>query len=123
MKKTTKILIISGVIVDVAITIFLFVISIIMLINIGKYGNAETALQNIKTGLIHFLLEHTNVYFWAFVFPLVVLLAGNIVGLVFYVKKTSVKEAPAQLSDLSDEEKEALKAELLKDLQKNIDKE
>ena len=123
MKKYQKYLLIAAVIVDVAITIFLFVISIIMLVNIGKYGDAEEAMFHIKTGLIHYLLGHTNVYFWAFVFPLFVLLAGNIVGLVFYVKKTSAKEAPAQLSDLSDEEKEALKAELLKDLQKNNDKE
>lgn len=122
MKKSIKILIISGIAIDVAITIFLFVISIIMLALLGKYGDPKTAAEN-ATGLFLFLLQHTNVYFWAFVFPLFVLLAGNIVGLVFYVKKTSVKEAPAQLSDLSDEEKEALKAELLKDLQKNIDKE
>ena len=122
MKKATKVLIISGVALDICITIFLFVISIIMLIMLGKYGTAKEAINHAQ-GLILFLLKNTTVYFWAFVFPLFVLLAGNIIGLVFYVKKTSVKEAPAQLSDLSEEEKEALKAELLKDLQKNIDKE
>lgn len=118
MKKYQKYLLIAGVIVDVAITIFLFVISIIMLVNIGKYGDAEEAMFHIKTGLIHYLLGHTNVYFWGFVFPLFVLLAANIIGLVFYVKKTSVKEPATQLSDLSEEEKEALKKELLKDLEK-----
>lgn len=122
MDKTKKALIITGVIVDVAITVFLFVISIIMLVMLGKYGDPKQAAAHAN-GLILYLLNNTNVYFWAFVFPLFVLLAANIVGLVFYVKKTSVKEAPAQLSDLTDEEKEALKAELLKDLQKNIDKE
>ena len=118
MKKSTKILIIAGVAVDVAITVFLFVISLIMLITLGKYGNAQEAIANTQPGgLKYFLLTNTNVYFWAFVFPLFILLAGNIVGLVFYVKKTSVKEEPAKLSDLSEEQKEALRQELLKDLQ------
>lgn len=120
MKKSTKYLIIAGVAVDVAITIFLFVVSIIMLVMLGRYGNAKDAAANAQ-GLILYLLQNTNVYFWAFVFPLFVLLAGNIVGLVIYVKKTSAKEAKseqANLSDLSDEQKEALKAELLKDLMK-----
>ena len=118
MKKSTKILIIAGVAVDVAVTVFLFVISIIMLAMLGKYGTAKEALANTQEGLIHTLLENTTLYFWAFVFPLFLLLAGNILGLVFYVKKTSVKAEPAKLSDLSEEQKEALRQELLKDLQK-----
>ena len=119
MKKSTKILIIAGVAVDVAITVFLFVISIIMLAFLGKYGDTKNALANTKDGeLINALLKNTTLYFWAFVFPLFLLLAGNIVGLVFYVKKTSVKTEPAKLSDLSEEQKEALRQELLKDLQK-----
>jgi len=119
MKKNLKTIIFVGIAIDVAITIFLFVISIIMLIMLGKYGNARDAAANAN-GLILYLLQHTTFYFWLFVFPLFVLLAGNIVGLVFYVKKTSAKEsAPAKLDDLSEEQKEALKAELLKDLQKN----
>ena len=118
MKKSIKILIIAGVAVDVAITVFLFVISLIMLVTLGKYGNAQEAIANTQPGgLKYFLLNNTNVYFWAFVFPLFILLAGNIVGLVFYVKKTSAKEAPAKLSDLSEEQKEALRQELLRDLQ------
>ena len=117
MKKSTKILIIAGVAVDVAVTVFLFVISLIMLITLGKYGNAKEAIANTQPGLKLFLLQNTNVYFWAFVFPLFILLAGNIVGLVFYVKKTSSKAEPAKLSDLSEEQKEALRQELLKDLQ------
>ena len=118
MKKSTKILIIAGVAVDVAITVFLFVISLIMLVTLGKYGTAQNASANTQPGgLKYFLLTNTTVYFWAFVFPLFILLAGNIVGLVFYVKKTSVKEEPAKLSDLSEEQKEALRQELLRDLQ------
>lgn len=121
MKKNLKVIIIVGIAVDVALTLFLFVISIIMLVMLGKYGNAKVAAEN-ASGLILYLLQHTNFYFWVFVFPLFVLLAGNIIGLVFYVKKTSAKEAAsAKLDDLSEEQKEALKAELLKDLQKNIE--
>ena len=118
MNKTKKALIIAAVAVDVLITIFLFVISIIMLVMLGKYGNPKTAASN-ASGLILYLLENTNIYFWAFVFPLFVLLAANIVGLVFYVKKTSVKEEPATLDDLSEEQKEALRQELLRDLMKD----
>ena len=119
MKKSTKILLIAGVSVDIAITVFLFVISIIMLIMLGKYGNPKDAAAN-ASGLILYLLKNTTFYFWVFVFPLFILLAANIIGLVYYVKNTSAKEAaPAKLDDLSEEQKEALKAELLKDLQKN----
>lgn len=119
MKKGTKYLIITGVVLDVAVTGFLFVISIIMLAMLGKYGDSKQAAAN-ASGLILYLLQHTSFYFWVFVFPLFVLLAANIVGLVFYVKKTSAKEnAPAKLDDLSDEQKEALRQELLKDLLKD----
>ena len=119
MKKSKKILILAGVCLDIAITMFLFVISIIMLIMLGKYGDPKTAAAN-ASGLILFLLKNTTFYFWAFVFPLFVLLAANIIGLVFYVKKTSAKEnAPTKLDDLSEEQKEALRQELLKDLMKD----
>ena len=118
MKKITKTVIILGVLADVAITLFFFVISIIMLVLVGKYG-AKYA-PNHASGLILYLLNNTSVYFWGFVFPLFVLLAANIVGLVFYVKKTSAKEnAPTKLDDLSEEQKEALRQELLKDLMKD----
>ena len=122
MKKSTKILIIAGIAVDVAITIFLFVISIIMLVMLGKYGSAQEAIRHAE-GLTLYLLQHTTLYFWAFVFPLFILLAGNILGLVFYVKKTSAKEVPAQLDDLSEEQKEALRQELLRDLMKGKEEE
>lgn len=118
MKKYSKVLIIAGIAIDIVVTIFLFVISIIMLILIGKY-TVQHAPEHAN-GLILYLLNHTNVYFWGFVFPLFVLLAANIIGLVFYVKKTSEKEnAPAKLDDLSAEQKEALRQELLKDLLKD----
>lgn len=68
-----------------------------------------------NTGFIGYLQNHTTVYFFGFVLPLFILLAGNIVGLVIFVKKTS-KSEPTQLNDLSEEQKEALRQELLKDL-------
>lgn len=124
MKKSTKILIIAGVAVDVAITVFLFVISIIMIVMLVRFGDARNAILNSEEGtLVNYLLKNTTLYFWVFVFPLFILLAGNILGLVFYVKKTSAKEAPAQLDDLSEEQKEALRQELLRDLMKGKEEE
>ena len=110
--KNKKPLIITLVAIDVAITVFLFVISILMLANTAEY--AETGKR--ATGLIGYLQEHTTLYLWAFVVPLFVLLAVNIVGLVIYVKKTTKKE-PVKVNDLTDEQREALRQELLKDLQ------
>ena len=72
-------------------------------------------MANADNGLIGYLQNHTSVYGFGFVVPLFVLLALNIVGLVIYVKKTS-KSEPTQLNDLSEEQKEALRQELLKDL-------
>ena len=115
--KFKKPLIIAGIALDVAVTVFLFVISIIMLVTIGIHGNAQQAAANSK-GLVLYLLQNTTFYFWVFVFPLFILLAGNIVGLVFYVKKTSAKPEATKLDDLSAEQKEALRQELLKDLMK-----
>ena len=121
MKKSTKVLIIAGVALDAAVSIFLFAISIIILVLVGKYGVREA--PNHTSGLILYLLNNTAFYFWVFVFPLFILLAGNIIGLVVYVKKTSAKEnAPTKLDDLSEEQKEALRQELLKDLMKDSEK-
>ena len=121
MKKYQKSLLIAGVALDVVISIFLFVVSIIVIALVGKYGVKEAPEHT--SGLILYLLQHTSFYFWVFVFPLFVLLAGNIVGLVIYVKKTSAKEnAPTKLDDLSEEQKEALRQELLKDLMKDSEK-
>ena len=115
MKKYKKPLLIGLVALDFAITIFLFVISIIILATVVPAENLNEAKAN-ASGLILFLLNNPTVYLVAFVIPLFLILAANIVGLVFYVRKTAKKE-PAKLEDLSDEQKEALRQELLKDLQ------
>ena len=69
-----------------------------------------------EDGLIGYLAGHLTVYGLAFVIPLVAILIANIIGLVIYLKK-SVKREKITASDLTEEEKEALKKELLKDLQ------
>ena len=116
MKKYKKPLLIGLVALDVGITVFLFVISIIILATIGAANqNVKEAIEK-SDGLIKFLLEHSTFYLCVFVIPLFVILAANIVGLVLYVRKTAKKE-PAKLEDLSEEQKEALRQELLKDLQ------
>ena len=108
-----KILWISLGALDLAIVVFLFVIHIIMLaIVLG--GNVES--YKAGTGFISYLINHTTFYGCVFVIPLFVLLALNIVGLVLYMKKTTKKKA-VTVNDLTDEEKEALKKELLKDLE------
>ena len=110
--KNKKPLFIAIIALDLALTIFFLVISIIMLAETVGKTPAEIAMNE---GFIGYLQNHTTVYLVGFVVPLFVVLAANIIGLVIFVKKTS-KSEPAQLSDLSDEQKEALRQELLKDL-------
>ena len=111
-----KILWISLAVLDLAVVVFLFVVHIIMLANVvGKTPEQIQAFAN-GSGLFAYLAGHLSVYGFAFVVPLFVVLAANIIGLVIYIKKTTKKKA-VTVSDLSEEEKEALKKELLKDLQ------
>ena len=117
MKKYKKPLFIGLIVLDVVITVFLFVISIIILATVIPAETINEAIAN-SSGLIRFLLQHPTIYLVLFVIPLFLILAANIIGLVFYVRKTS-KSEPAKLEDLSDEQKEALRQELLKDLQKD----
>ena len=116
--KDKKWLWISVAVLDVAITVFFFVIHIMMLASV--VGKSDTEIYQLRhsSTLIGYLArpENNMVYLFGFVVPLFVILAANIVGLVFYVKKQSKKE-PVQVSDLTEEQKEALKKELLKDLE------
>lgn len=113
-----KILWISLGVLDVAIVTFLFVIHILMLVNV--IGKDPATVQEFARGegLLSFLAGHLMVYGFAFVVPLFVILAANIIGLVIYMRKTVGKKEKVTVSDLSAEEKEALKKELLKDLDK-----
>ena len=94
--------------VDVAVVGFLFVIHVIMLANvIGKDPVQIHALAEGE-GLIPYLAGHLSVYGFAFVLPLFLVLAANIVGLVLYLRK-NLKREKITASDLTDEEREALK--------------
>ena len=117
MKNKKVLWIVLGAI-DVAVVLFLFVIHILMLINVvGKTPEALHEFIREGNGLIGFLAGHLWVYGVFFVIPLFLILIGNVVWLVFYVRKTS-KAEKVTVNDLSDEEKEALRKELLNDLAK-----
>ena len=115
--KNKKVLWISLGALDVAVTIFLFVVHVIMLANI--VGKSAEDVERVRSGhdLVAYLINNNTVYLVAFVIPLFLILAANIIALVFYVKKQTKKE-PVKVSDLTDEQREALKKELLKDLEK-----
>ena len=82
----------------------------------GEYKNNPQAAAAASGGMIKFFIQNTTAFLWIVVIPLFALLAANIIGLVLYLKK-GLKREKITASDLSDEEKEALKKELLKDLQ------
>ena len=112
--KNKKPLFIALLALDIAVTLGLAIFNIIMLANtVGK--NAAELSEG--TGLIGYLQKNPTIYLVAFVIPLFVLLAGNIIGLVVYVRKSTKKE-PIQVDDLTDEQREALRKELLAELQK-----
>ena len=104
---------------DIALTVFLLVLSIIMLAQtIGK----TAAEIDMGTGFIAYLQQHPTFYGLVFVLPLFLLLAGNIIGLVIYVKKNAKAEAQKEqvnIDNISDE----LRADLLKELAKDLNKE
>ena len=113
--KNKKPLFIALIAADIGITVFLFIISIVVLVTVSSSASLNEAIAK-SDGLIKFLLQNQVVYGVLFVIPLFLILAANIIGLVIYVRKTTKKE-PAKLDDLSEEQKEALRQELLKDLQ------
>ena len=75
-----------------------------------------TSKDQIKRGtLIGELQYNPTIFLWAVVVPLFVLLAINITGLVVYVRKSTKKE-PVQVNDLTDEQREELRRQLLAEL-------
>ena len=105
---------------DVAITIFLFVVAIIMIAtmpnreNLGETRFIKACQANGP--FIGYMQMHPTFYFWVGVFPLILLLVANIVFLAVYLYNLSKKKAVA-VDDLSEEQKAALRAEILKDLE------
>lgn len=118
--KTKKILIISGLALDVAITVFLFVVAIVMLATLpdDKTIKAAGGMLNIyesNKNMITYLQAHPTTYLLTCVIPLIVLLIGNIILLVLYLNKAGKRKT--ELSDLSEDQKAALRAEILKDME------
>ena len=113
-KNVKKGLLIGGIVLDVGITVFLLIVSIIMLATMPK-NSIEMSEAIEKNGqFIGYLQQNPTVYLFTCVVPLFLLLGVNVVGLVMYIKKAG--KTKATLAELSDEQKDALKAELLKDL-------
>ena len=113
-KNVKKGLLIGGIVLDVGITVFLLVVSIIMLATMPSNGVDMNDAIKINGPFIGYLQQNPTVYLFTCVVPLFLLLGLNIVGLVMYIKKAG--KTKATLAELSDEQKDALKAELLKDL-------
>ena len=117
--KTKRILYISLFAIDMAATAFLFVVSIIMLATMPK---TQYEVRTLKAdNMIHYFQKNPTVFLWAIVVPLIVLLLANITVLVLYLRKSS-KAKKVGLQDLNAEEKEALRKQLLADMQKGEDK-
>ena len=115
-QKTKKILFFIGLGIDIAATIFLFVVAIIMIVTMPKTQfDMNTAIED-NGPFIGYLQQHSTLYFFTCVLPLILLLGVNIVFLILYVRKQSKKEEKS-VDDLSEEQKAALRAELLKELQ------
>ena len=114
--KTKKILFITLFALDMALTVFLFVVSIIMLATMPR-SVAEKANVD-PNSFIGYLQTNPTVFLLTFVLPLFILLGVNVYILIRFVKKTNEKKK-VQLNELSDEEKEALRKELMKDLASN----
>ncbi len=111
--KFKKPLLIALLALDLVLTLGLSIFNIVMLANVVGKNAADLSVME---GFLGYLAKNaTNVYLPAFVVPLFVLLAGNIVLLVWYVRKSTKKE-PVKVDDLTDEQKEALRKELLEEL-------
>ena len=115
--KNKKPLYIALLSLDAVLTLGLAIFNLVMMINtIGK-----KAPELGGEGLIGYLQQNPTVYLLAFVLPLFLLLAGNIIGLVLYVRKSTAKEQQRQvksIDDLTPEELAAIRAELNKDVEK-----
>ena len=108
MNKVTKLVLLG---LDIAVTIFLFVVSILMLAT-----QPESAAFIDDSTFIGWFQANPTYFLLIIVLPLVLLLGVNVFILIRFLKANSDKKKA--LADLSDEEKEALRKELLNDLNK-----
>ena len=114
--KQKKIIYISLFVLDILLTIFLFVLSIIIIVTMPK---DPITLQN-ATGMIGFLQKNPNIMLGLIVVPLFALLAVNIGILIWYIRKQNNKRV--EVADLSEEMKAKLKEELIKELTEKNEK-
>ena len=108
--KQKKILYISLFAIDILLTIFLFVLSLIIIVTMPK---DPISLQN-ATGMIGWLQQNPNIMLGVIVVPLFALLAINVGVLIWYIRSQNNKKV--EVSDLSEEMKAKLKEELIREL-------
>ena len=108
--KAKKILYIALFALDVAVVLFLVIVPIIIATTMPKL---RTDID--KGTFIGFFQANPTAILFAFVLPAVLLLGLNIFILIKFTKKVNARKK-VQLNELSDEEKEALRKELMKDL-------
>ena len=119
---------IVGISADVLVTVLLLILSIIMIANISR----KSVLSNSTGfwGMIYYLMDKPYVFLGCVVIPLFILLVLNITLTVYYYQKIAQKEkkeaeeAKAKaldINNLSADQLEALKAELLKDTMKKAE--
>lgn len=108
--KQKKILYISLFVIDILLTLFLFVLSLIIIVTMPK---DPISLQN-ATGMIGWLQQNPNIMLGVIVVPLFALLAINVGVLIWYIRSQNNKKI--EVSDLSEEMKAKLKEELIREL-------
>ena len=98
---------------DVALTIFFLVVSIVMLATMPSA--ADVVAGRYQQNFIGWFQQNPTFFLILVVLPLIALFIVNIVVLVKYVKSSSTKKKVA-LNDLSEEDKAKLREALMKDL-------
>ena len=117
--KKNKIWFYALIAIDIALTIFLLVVSVIMFVK--SFNKSVISDEEAKT-FIGWLQLHPGFFLGLFVIPLFVLLIGNVVGLALFIKKASAKEK-VKLENLSEEDKAKLLQEMISDSQKGASEE
>ena len=108
--KTKKILYIALFALDIVVTLFLLIVPLIII-----FTKPDLPTEIDKSTFIGYFQGTPNAILFVFVIPGIALLGLNIFILIRFIKKTNEKKK-VQLNELSDEEKEALRKELMKDL-------
>ena len=117
--KVKKALIITGIALDILLTIALFVFSIVILVNMP-----DTRWESLpEDTFLGYFQRNPEMILLVDVLPLALLLVGNVCLAIWYIKKTGKKEEKKQVSlnDLSEEEKAALKQKILQEMMQNSD--